>query len=196
MPRNIDAGNDLDVILFCAVEDLNQFISVIIIGAVGILNAGSNVLSVARITCPFGFFVAGQPTEIIAVAVRYDIAVRITPNVCVDALILGHVQLQRIITHPSHLPDQVFDPLHGPVFSRAVEHNGAFLLRVRLVLHGAGGDLHAVACVHSEMLDRHKCAVKKTVRITRGDFKVVCGDGQAIAVSSKTINQFQNNIAL
>ena len=180
------------VVLVVAAKNVDQLIPVIAAAAVGVLDTDAGDLSVVCVACPFCLLVAGQPAKIIAVAVRHGVAAAVEPDICTDTLVLGHMQLQGVVAHPRHLADQVFDPLHGPVFSCAVEHERAFLC-VRLVLDGAGGDLQA--SIDLKMADSHKGTVEKAVHIAGTDGKTVGGDGQTVAVGGETVRQFQNNVA-
>ena len=122
MIRHVHLGDDLNVIEFRRLHDVAE------------LGGGIDPFRVGVVVGPESRLIAAEPAEIVAVAVR-----PLGPDVHAQALILGHMEHQSVIPHPGHLPQQILDPGHRPVFPGAVQLHRA-LGCIRRVGQRAGGD--------------------------------------------------------
>ena len=172
----VKAGNDFDVVLLGHTQNLNDLSS-------GQIFTLIRIILISR-QCPGSIVASANPAKVIG---RLELSgvEALVPQVETEAGVVREMELQRIIAHPRHFPDEVADPILRIVLSAAVQADRT-LYRVRRVRSGKAGDGIAVGI--TEMLQQHVGAVQKAVHIAvidksrSGDFQSVAlgGDGRIL----------------
>ena len=157
MGGTVEAGDHLDVILRGSTQDLHHL-------------GGGQILALVLVVLigrqrPGGVVGAADPAKIV-LGLELALIIGRIPQVEAEAGVIGEVELQGIVTHPGHLPDEVADPVLGIVLPSAVQTHRT-LDRIRRV--GGAEAPDGVGPGVAQMLLQHIGTVDQAPHIAGGD---------------------------